>query len=640
MSLYFRHPELLWWGWLCLVPVAIYWLLRRPPAQIPWAAMQFLRDAFRKTRFRSRVRECGLVALQTLFVATIVAALAVPVFHSGGGSQLFERNSTRTLFLLDASASMEASLPTRDVGLNDPQNSRPKTRRQAAEHYILRHARAEDTKLSAESLSAPNLAAALESQNYDRLVFVSDMNFAPQTLCREIQTLASKHPALRFELVSTFGLCDNVGILGAGFERSPLLANQKGSVWVDFSNQFSRALENVEVEVSLCPKGEMSAVFRVRDWLTLPQNSTTRVDFPCEFGEAGEYVLSVRLANVEDDFALDDTWEATFRVVQQARFLVAGTVSEETPPPPRSGPEYVEEALRAIYSQLLSEENPRKLSHSVSIEVARDPQFDKLDLDSYDAIILCDIPQITPAEFVALEAYVKKGGGCVFFVGDARIEAARYNAAEFLPARLAEFWRQEGETSCFPKIDDHAAPLLGTPAARFAPLESVPIQQAWRLEARENESAALISSSFGWSLVLEKRDAKKGEKIENRDGKIYMCAFSPGLESGALPLTHAFVPLMDRLILNACKKETPQPTEGTPRRDECENLNVCSFDETSFGEMMNQHKISEKTTLVRYDYHKETHSPHGSGFAKIILLVSLLLLTIETGISSKRAREK
>jgi hypothetical protein len=63
------------------------------------------------------------------------------------------------------------------------------------------------------------------------------------------------------------------------------------------------------------------------------------------------------------------------------------------------------------------------------------------DLTPYDAIFVCDVKQLTPAEAKRVETHLRSGGGVVFSVGD-NVDVAAYNdvlyrnGACLLPARL------------------------------------------------------------------------------------------------------------------------------------------------------------------------------------------------------------
>ena len=76
----------------------------------------------------------------------------------------------------------------------------------------------------------------------------------------------------------------------------------------------------------------------------------------------------------------------------------------------------------------------------IRTEVVAESQLSRRDLAPYDAVVLCNIAQFTEAEVVALDDYLKQGGGVVVFGGD-QVVADNYNRLLYadgkglLPAR-------------------------------------------------------------------------------------------------------------------------------------------------------------------------------------------------------------
>lgn len=78
------HPALLVTGLACVaIPIVIHLLLRRRRKPVPWAAMRFLLEAYRRQRRRLTLEQLLLLAARCLLVALLGAALARPMLGTG-----------------------------------------------------------------------------------------------------------------------------------------------------------------------------------------------------------------------------------------------------------------------------------------------------------------------------------------------------------------------------------------------------------------------------------------------------------------------------------------------------------------------------------------------------------------------------
>ena len=83
-ALGFANPALLYGLAAASVPILIHLLNRRKYREVPWAAMRFLLAAVRKNRRRVRVEQWLLLAVRTLIILLVVAAMARPFLESMG----------------------------------------------------------------------------------------------------------------------------------------------------------------------------------------------------------------------------------------------------------------------------------------------------------------------------------------------------------------------------------------------------------------------------------------------------------------------------------------------------------------------------------------------------------------------------
>jgi hypothetical protein len=150
------------------------------------------------------------------------------------------------------------------------------------------------------------------------------------------------------------------------------------------------------------------------------------ISFSHRFETPGTHVVQVRLG--ADLLDIDNNRYLALPVKSRLRvLLVAGK---------HGAARYLADALDPDRSEA-SLVRPQIVSESALIET---------DLSPYDAVFLCNVAQFTPSEARLLEAYLKRGGGLVFFLGD-RVLPERYNRelaglgeddAQVLPARLGE----------------------------------------------------------------------------------------------------------------------------------------------------------------------------------------------------------
>jgi hypothetical protein len=91
---------------LCL-PLAIHLLTRPKPVRMPLSTLRFVREALAQKRARSRLRDWLVLALRTLAVAVLAAALARPLIGTHPAAEEAPGQSTR-IVVLDVSQSMAA----------------------------------------------------------------------------------------------------------------------------------------------------------------------------------------------------------------------------------------------------------------------------------------------------------------------------------------------------------------------------------------------------------------------------------------------------------------------------------------------------------------------------------------------------
>lgn len=103
----FLHPSLALAGAIGVaIPIVIHLLMRRRRTPVPWAAMRFLLEAYKKQRRRMQVEQLLLLMARCLLVALIGAAIAVPLTGALSGKS---RGPRSVVLVLDNSVTSGAA---------------------------------------------------------------------------------------------------------------------------------------------------------------------------------------------------------------------------------------------------------------------------------------------------------------------------------------------------------------------------------------------------------------------------------------------------------------------------------------------------------------------------------------------------
>ena len=177
--------------------------------------------------------------------------------------------------------------------------------------------------------------------------------------------------------------------------------------------------------------------------------------------------------------------------------------------------------------------------------------------DSYQALILCNVPIIPDAFLPKLRDYVRKGGGLLLFLGD-RIQIEDYNAKLFqsapalLPARIRE--KRILSESAAEKIEatetTHPALQLLADEILKDSLKSSRVHGYFRIDS--SAGATLLSLANGDPLLLEKKIGP---------GRILLFTSAADRDWSDLPLKTTYLPLIQSLVsyLSGSRRGTMDP---------------------------------------------------------------------------------
>jgi hypothetical protein len=449
----FANPALLWGLGAASLPIIIHLLNRRKYREMPWAAMRFLLAALQRNRRRVQVEQWLLLAIRTLIVILVVAAMARPVLERLGAGLIPIGGRTHWVIALDGSLSM---------GHNPGQASRFD---------------------SAKALAAQLVKAADQGDGVS-LVLLGDPPravigapaFSRDAVLRELDELAGTHGALdvtaSFETIeevlaaSAIPTKDVVVVTdlqatswrgtraGAGANAGPgadeglkralakIAARRPRSLVIDLGapGDANRAVTdlrisppvvtpNVPVTVQAVLKGYGAGVtgpVRVRlvidgrleaeETTTLAVGEDRALAFAHQFPAAGDHVVEVQLD--ADALPADDARRLVVPVREAVRVLMVDG-------DPKA------EALRSEAAFLREAVAPEPEAGEAPIgpiraDVIGESELAGRDLSPYDVVVLANVARVTAAEADALDGHLRLGGGLVVFGGD-QVVAESYN---------------------------------------------------------------------------------------------------------------------------------------------------------------------------------------------------------------------
>ncbi len=568
-SLGFANAALLYGLAAASVPIILHLLNRRRFREVQWAAMRFLLAAIRKNQRRIRIENWLLLAIRTLIIVLVVSAMAKPFLESFG--VVIAGRRVHRILVVDASLSM---------GYTSAGTSR------------FDQAKAVASQLVKQSRRGDAISVILMSQ--PPRVVIGDPSPNLKEVEKEIGDLAITHGNV--DLAATFEAVDRVlevssisqkevifltdlqaaswrppGQISEGFKRTlaRIEARQPRSVLVDLgkSGGENRAVTDLKLDAPVVTVGGSvlvrgvvrnfggSPVEGVRSRLTvdgrlgpemtedLRPGEDHPIVFRRQFTTPGDHLIEL---SVDDDpLTLDNRRWLVVPVRESLNvLLVDGHFKSE---PFQAETDYLAQALSP------TEGSPGQPG-PIRVEVVAESQLSRRELNPYDVIVLCNVAQFSQPEVVALEDFLKQGGGVVIFGGD-QVVADNYNRLLYadgnglLPASVG------------PSVGDAAKKEA---ALGFDPLGyRHPLVSEYQGEA-DNVLAGL-TRALTWQyqklLIPKGSKAQVALAFENGDpaviessrhrGTVVMVATSADMGWTTWPVHKSYPPVMQQIVLRA-----------------------------------------------------------------------------------------
>jgi hypothetical protein len=441
-ALGFANPALLYGLAAASVPILIHLLNRRKYREVPWAAMRFLLAAIRKNRRRIRIEQWLLLAVRTLIVLLVVAAMAKPFLESMGVVIVGRR--VHRVLVIDASLSM---------GYNAAGTSRF-DRAKALAGELVKGSRSGDAISVILMGRPPRVVIGAPSPNLKEVQKEiadlpithegTDLTATFEAIDRvlDASTIGQKEVLFLTDLQATSWRPPAGAAEGLKRALARVMKREPHSILIDLGDARgeNRAVTDLRLDAPVVTVGSnvllrgvvhnygATKASGVRARLTIdgrlgpaapPEDLASGEDLPVvfapQFSGPGDHVLELVID--DDSLTLDNRRWLVVPVRESLNVLLVD--GHFKPEPYQAETDYLAQALAP------SEESPGQ-PNPIKVEVVSESQLGRRELSPYDAVALCNVATFTPDEVAALEGYLKQGGGVIVFGGD-RVDADNYN---------------------------------------------------------------------------------------------------------------------------------------------------------------------------------------------------------------------
>lgn len=440
---HFFNPALLAGGAaLIALPVIIHLINRLRYRRVRFAAMEFLLQSQQRNRRRILMEQLLLLLMRMAIVACVVLLIARLILDPSEMS-LFRGAKSHHVVLLDDSGSMrerwaETSAFQEALGVVNQLISEGARRPDTQSFSLLRLSRPEQPFASQRDVNDAltlEMATKLDPQvfpcTHRQLDLVAGLRAAQKYLGEvkgEVQHLHvisdfrerdwkdQKAIAGVLEQLSAAGIHVNLVKTVPAPQANLAVTEMSGALQVAAAGVPLRVKVGVtnygsvpakEVRVSLSDDGVKLPISVVYDVIEPQTTAFHEVDL--RLNTATQHRLNASLT--ADVLAQDNTRYLAVDVSPNLPvLLIEGTANGQAA-------SYVGDALAA---------DPA--STGVSVTIDQPEALRRRDLSPYRIIYIFNVPEIAPDAIAALEAYVRAGGGVVWFVGN-EVRAAHYNDA-------------------------------------------------------------------------------------------------------------------------------------------------------------------------------------------------------------------
>jgi hypothetical protein len=570
-ALGFANLPLLYGLGAASLPILLHLLNRRKFREVPWAAMRFLVAAMRKNQRRVRIEHWLLLAVRTMLVIAVVLAMAKPFLESLGALPVLAGQRTHRVLVLDGSLSMGYA-PAEATRFDQARRLAIQVVREARRGDVTSvvlmadppkvvigtpSPSADEVRKELESLVMPHGGTDLVASfaAIDRVLDVSTVPQKEVVFLTDLQSASWSKPDAAAELKRVVdkvqarkarSVVIDMGKEGSGNHAVTELALGTPVVTVGTTVSIRAVVRNygpaptTGAGVRLVVDGQVAS----EQTVDLPVGEDVPLVFTQTFNSGGDHVVEARVD--DDSLKLDDRRVLAVPVRESLKVLLVDG-------------DYKSEAFQAetdYLAQALSPSgDPSGSASPIKVQVVPENQLVRRDLSDFDAVILCNVAQVTEAEVASLEGYLKQGGGVVVFGGD-QVLADNYNRLLYadgkglLPASIG---LSVGDATLMktPFTFDArgfkhpiVAPFAGESDQVQAGLTSVKTwkYQALKLPADTRARVALAFSGSGDPAVIE---------APRHRGTVIQIATTADAGWTTWPVHPSFPPIMEQVVFQA-----------------------------------------------------------------------------------------
>lgn len=571
----FIHPGIaIAAGGLALAPLLIHLLSRQGHRREPWAAMQFLVSAERRSRRRLRIEQWVLILLRAFVL--IVAGLTLARPFSAGSSIFSILGEARRdcVIVVDDSLSMRARHPDEATAFDQ---ARKLARRLIAEADAMdgfaiiggaRPARAlvdQPTRdrqlldrLLQEWVCSPGLddlhvAIRLASDALGRssapaggrvCYVLTDLTAAAfATDLRDSADEISKgHPNIDKLIFIDVGATnrDNLAVTDLRLLSQIVGVGVPARFAVDLTNAGSTARDSTGIEIAV--NGSVAAML---DGAPLAAGETAHREFELAFDRAGSHRVRALFKSPGLDALPDDN--VRYLAVDVLSSLNVLAVQDDA-----NGAEGAESLF--FYAASVASRERQRRGTDIQLRTISAARLSTEPLEDHDLVVLGDVARPLPETARRLERFVEAGGGLLVFLGK-QADAGAYNRLrsegdlDLLPFRLADV-RRFDDAASLPgfEIADPRHPAMADFAGNVAGgLLRATVRACRRIEPRDQDTAihTILRLTTGEAIAVSHTLGR---------GTVTFWLTSPDMSWTNLPAKPDFVPLMLNLTVHAVAK--------------------------------------------------------------------------------------
>lgn len=556
MGSIFGIPGMLFWGAAAAIPILIHLFARQRYKKVPWAAMEFLLRAYKKTQRRIRLEHLLLLLLRILAILLFVLALADPKLNPGalvGGLDA----RREVVVILDTSYSM---------GLTGSDSGTAMSRAKGQIQKLLRglHQDRGDTvtvitagKPAALSIKGDSdldrvqsvldeielgdgatdylgafrttVAALADLQEGAEIYLFSDLQKVgfsppsadgggdgenaddkPQELLASLVSQMTARKAILHVVAPGDAPTDNITLTALEKKSKAVVTGAPAVVTATLRNYGTRPRGGV---VRLFVDGGSEPV-DFRDIDSIPPGGLHSVDFRHVFRSEGSHFVEARF--VSDNLATDNRRGLALEVRRKIKTLIVDGDPAGEP----------SESESFFFSAAMSPGGEQASENEFELETVQEVAFEGKELKDVDLLVLMDVKLISSRRAEDIKRFVEEGGGLLIFLGDktdpdVMNQRLWKGGSGVLPAELRQ--HQGGDALmeipyglANPDLDHPALAYFADPAVRVW-LDAPPIYRYFQMNLpKDDDSVRVLAWIDRPSATLPKPEPLL---VEKRTGK-------------------------------------------------------------------------------------------------------------------------